>query len=173
MTGRIEVSATARQPGRITTRTGASTFEYAYLLAPGGARLRVGRLVSFELERGTANAAVKVRGIDRETLFLGGPDGPPEVRYYGFDQKNDVRSFKFRAWRTGQENQEVIVSADLALFRKHGITVQEGPALCLRFVQAELQQPGFSGTTRWERALTEEEVVAHMAQRQSSSRKRS
>jgi hypothetical protein len=171
MTGRIEVLATAHKPGRITTTTGPNRFHYSYQLQPGGIRLRVGRLVTFELEKGNVDTAVRVCPIEHEESLLASQSGPPEVRYQGFEQKNDVRSFTFRAWRTGEENQEVVVTADLALFRKHGVTIQEGPALCLRFVEAELQQPSLGQSGAWKRALTDKEILAHMTHRSPSKRR--
>jgi hypothetical protein len=170
MTGKIEVLATATTPGRITTNSGSNRFHYSYSLPPGRALLHVGGLVTFELEKGTAGNAVAVCPIEKS--LLDGKSGPPEVRYHGFEQKNDVRCFKFRTWRMGEENQEVVVMADLALFRRHGITIQEGPALCLRFVEAELQQRSFNESGGWSRALTQEEVVAYMAHRRGPGKKR-
>jgi len=134
--------------------------------------LRVGRLVTFDLEKGNEGTAVRVCPIESEESFLAGSNGPPEVRYEGFEQKNDVRSFKFRAWRTGEENQEVIVTADLGLFRKHGVTIQEGPTLCLRFLEAEFQQPLVSESAGWKRALTEKEMIAYMAHRHTPSKRK-
>ncbi len=172
MTGRIEVLATAHKPGRITTNSGPNRFHYRYHLPPGKTRLRLGRLVTFELEKGNVDTAVRVCPIEQEESFRASLGGPPEVRYEGFKQKNDVRSFTFRAWRTGEENQELTVTADLALFRKHGVTIQEGPALCLRFVEAELQQPNFSQSGGWKRALTDQEFLAHMPHRHTPSKRR-
>ncbi|RPJ57275.1 MAG: hypothetical protein EHM23_21065 [Acidobacteria bacterium] len=167
MTGRIEVLATAQKPGRIITSNGPNRFHYSYQLLPSRTRLRVGRMVTFDLERDNSDAAVRVCPMEQEDSFLAGLGGHAEVRYQGFEQKNDVRSFKFRAGRTGEEDQEVVVTADLALFRKHGITIQEGPALCLRFVEAELQQRSLSESGAWRRTLTEKELIAHMAHRNS------
>ncbi|MFB3904635.1 MAG: hypothetical protein ACE15E_14390 [Acidobacteriota bacterium] len=170
MTGRIEILATARRPGRITTHTGPDRFHYSYQLGPGRDQLRVGGLVTFELEKGHDGVAVRVRALEQHESLLAGQSGRPEVRYEGFEQKNDVRSFKFRTWRAGEENQEVIVTADLALFRKYGITIQEGPALCLRFVEGELHEPNTSQRGGCTRTLTEKEMIAHISHRRSPSK---
>jgi hypothetical protein len=71
-----------------------------------------------------------------------------------------------------EENQDIIVTADLALFRKYGIAVQEGPPLCLRLVEAELQQPRLTQSGVWERKLTAEEILAHAAQHRNGAKKR-
>jgi hypothetical protein len=134
--------------------------------------LTAGRLVTFELERGSPEIAVGVRPKERAESSPGAPNARPEVRYDGFEQTNNIRTYKFQAWRTGEENQEAVVTVDLALFRKHGIGIQEGPALCLRLVEAELQEPGPSETGVWKRALTDKEMLAHLATRGTSSKKR-
>jgi len=173
MTGRIEILAAAGRPGLITSNSGASRFHYTYRLPLGRIDgLAKGRLVSFELEKGSPEMAVGVcpkepdqfSPVDQR-LFQ------REIRYAGFDQTNNIRTYKFQAWQAGEENQEAIVTVDLALFRKHRITLQEGPALCLRIVQNELQQPG-SAEVVWNRALTDKEMLAHLASRATSTRKR-
>jgi hypothetical protein len=79
----------------------------------------------------------------------------------------------FKPWRIGEENQEVIVTVNLALFRKYGVTIQEGPALCLRFLEAELQLPSPSELRGWKRALTDKEMIAHAAHRRIPTKRRS
>jgi len=163
MTGRIEVLATVDRPGRITTKTGVNRFHYAYHLPPGGTDgLSVGGLVTFELKKGDDGVAIGVCAKDEaEANHIG--ESRLEVRYQGFEQTNNVRSFKFQAWRTGEENQEAVVTVDLALLRKYGITIQEGPALCLRLVEAEIQQPNPYEPEVWKRGLTDKEMMAHLA----------
>lgn len=171
MTGRIEVLATAYKPGLITTNTGRERFQYSYQFAPGATDLEVGGLVAFELERGNIDTAIKVYALEKGDSPLAVSSASPEVRYQGFEQKNDVRSFRFRAWRIGEENQDLVVSADLALFRKYGITIQEGPALCLRLIEAELQQPCVGQSSVRERKLTAEEIIAHVGRQPARKRR--
>ncbi len=171
MTGRIEMLATAISAGRITTTTGVNTFHYAYRVPLGNTEgLSVGGLVTFQLERGNPNMAISVCAdqVPAEAV----PSGRAEVRYQGFEQTHTIRSFKFQTWRTGEENQEAVVTADLALFRKHGVTIQEGPGLCLRLVESELQQANPSGPHGvWKRALTDKELMEHVACRRTSGRR--
>ncbi|RPI25177.1 MAG: hypothetical protein EHM61_15065 [Acidobacteria bacterium] len=172
MTGRIEQLATADSPGVITTKTGRNTFRYSYQFASGGIELQVGRLVAFELEKGNIETAINVCAIEAgESPTV--PGRIPEIRYEGFEQKNDVRSFRFRAWRTGEENQDIVVTAEMALFRKYGITIQEGPGLCLRLVEAELQQSNPIPTGLWERKLTADEMIAHIGRQRIPAKRRS
>ncbi|RPJ59435.1 MAG: hypothetical protein EHM23_14110 [Acidobacteria bacterium] len=170
MTGRIDILATDDRPGRITTRTGVNRFHYAYELPPGGTEgLSVGGLVTFELKKGDDQMAVGVCPKD-EAKASAGAESRLEVRYQGFEQTNNVRAFKFQAWRTGQENQEAVVTVDLALLRKYGITIQEGPALCLRLLEAELQQPTPNDPQALKRGLTDKEMMAHVACRPGKKR---
>jgi len=118
-------------------------------------------MVTFELKKGDDRVAISVRTKGE------GQSSPAEsrleVRYEGFEQSDNIRSFKFQAWRTGEENQEAVVTVDLALLRKHGITIQEGPALCLRLIETEFQQPNTGEAQVWKRGLTDKEIMAHLA----------
>jgi hypothetical protein len=172
MTGRIEVLAALNKPGRITTNSGPSRFHYVYRV-PLGERdgLTTGRLVTFELEKGSPQIAVNVCPKER-TETSPGANVRLEVRYQGFEQTTNIRTFKFQAWRTGEENQEAVVTVDLALFRKHGVRIQEGPGLCLRFVETELQEPDASETGVWKRALTDKDIMVYLACTATSVKKR-
>ncbi len=173
MTGRIEILAAVNKPGLITSNSGVSRFHYNYRLPLGRIDgLAKGRLVTFELEKGSPETAVSVctkepgeRSPGDQHVF------PREIRYGGFEQDGNIRTYRFQAWQSGEENQEAIVMVDLALFRKHGITLQEGPALCLRLVQSELQQPS-SREAVLKRALSDKEMLAHLAVRAASTKKR-
>lgn len=173
MTGRIEILAAVDRPGLITCNSGPSRFHYTYRSPLGGIDgLAEGRLVTFELEKGSPAMAtgVCVKGTG-ESSPGNQNQSAREVRYRGFEQTKNIRSYKFQTWQSGEENQEAVVTVDLELFRKHGITLQEGPALCLKLVQTEAQQPG-SGETVWKRALTDHEMLTHLALRATKTKKR-
>jgi hypothetical protein len=53
-----------------------------------------------------------------------------ELRYMGFDQTQNTRSYKFDGVANGQPTAHFVVTADLALFLAHRIGIQEGPTLC-------------------------------------------
>ncbi len=173
MTGRIEELASLNKPGRITSNSGTCRFHYTYRLPLGRIDgLAKGRLVTFEVERGCPEMAVCVCPKEPGEPSAGAENAPWEIRYDGFEQSNNIRTYKFQAWQAGEENQEAIVTVDLALFRKHGITLQEGPALCLRFVQTEMQEPSQCESPVWKRMLTDKEMAAHLAIRATTTKKK-
>ena len=53
-----------------------------------------------------------------------------ELRYLGFDQKQNTRTYKFDGVANGQPTVHFVVTADLALFLANRIGIQEGPTLC-------------------------------------------
>jgi hypothetical protein len=53
-----------------------------------------------------------------------------EYRYMGFDQRDNTRAYKFDGLAKGEPTVHFVITADLALFLKHRIGIQEGPALC-------------------------------------------
>ncbi len=176
MNGRIERLATPEKPGRITTNSGPTHFCFAYRHMVGVAdELAVGQLVSFEPEKGAPEFAVGVRPNEAVDSLAGDRKVPREIRYQGFEQTRNIRSYRFRAWRSGEENVDAIVSVDLALFRRHGIGIQEGPGICLRLLKAEFRESGVINVTTWTRALSDREMVEHLSSQpapKNSRRKR-
>ena len=55
-----------------------------------------------------------------------------ELRYMGFEQHDNTRVYKFDGVEKGQLIVQLVVTADLALFLKHRISLQEGPAISAR-----------------------------------------
>src|SRR5262249_41134562 len=80
----------------------------------------------------------------------------------GFDQANSVRTFQFERTCVGEAAELFSVSTDLALFAKYHVTLQEGPALCLRLLMLESSS---AGDPVFERALTEDDILADVASR--------
>ena len=60
-----------------------------------------------------------------------------QIQYNGFTQLNNVREFNFQFVSPGQENRTILVTADLSLFSKYHLGLQEGPLLCLRKLSCE------------------------------------
>jgi hypothetical protein len=60
-----------------------------------------------------------------------------ELRYLGFDQSQNARSYRFDAV-TGDVTRHFVVTADMRLFRLHDVGIQEGPGLCARKLTADL-----------------------------------
>lgn len=176
MTGRIEKLATPETPGRIATNCGPTQFHFIYRQTIGTSEgLTVGQLVSFQLEKGTADFAVGVRPEDSVGSLAGDGNKAYEIRYKGFEQTNNIRFFKFQVWRSGEENKEALVIAELALFRKHDIGIQEGPGICLRLLKAEFQASGAIDGTVCTRTVSDKDMLAHLsieATSRNSGRKR-
>jgi hypothetical protein len=61
-----------------------------------------------------------------------------QLRYMGFDQANNIPDYKFDSVAAG-ETTHFVVSADLALFGRYHVALQEGPALCLKKLSADLE----------------------------------
>ena len=171
MDGKIEVVATEGQQGRIVSKNGEITSSYTYEVPPGGPEaLAQGQLVAFELEPGDM-LAIEIHARKNGDSSQGAEKRRPEVRYQGFEQTEGIRSFRFQAHRRGEESQEAVVTVELALLRIDGITLQEGPGLCLRFLELELQDatPAVAGI--WNRTLTDKEMLVHLAARVSGKKR--
>ena len=62
-----------------------------------------------------------------------------EVRYMGFDQERDCRSYRFDVTAKGEERRQMVVTADIALFQVHRVAIQDGPSLCARKLTSDLE----------------------------------
>jgi hypothetical protein len=74
-----------------------------------------------------------------------------ELRYVGFNQAKNIREYKFDGVAKDEPTTHFVVSADLALFAMYHVALQEGPALCLKKLSADLemlQQPPHELTSR-------------------------
>ena len=78
-----------------------------------------------------------------------------EIRYIGFDQRQNSRVYRFDVRINGRLTKEVSISADLSIFRDHNVGIQEGPILCGNKLTADLER-GFEG----EHELTAADVQA-------------
>lgn len=67
-----------------------------------------------------------------------------EVRYLGFEQLQNARSYKFDVVDKGEPSRRFSITADLALFHIHGVVIQEGPSLCAAKLIADLEK-NFAG----------------------------
>lgn len=79
-----------------------------------------------------------------------------ELRYLGFDQKQNTRQYKFDSVVNGQPTLHYVVTADLALFREHHIGIQEGPSLCAHKLTSAQQ-----ASTEVKLELTGDDLRAH------------
>jgi hypothetical protein len=63
-----------------------------------------------------------------------------ELRYMGFEQLRNARAYRFDAIEKGQLPRHFVVTADLALFLRHRIAIQEGPTLSASKLTADLEK---------------------------------
>jgi hypothetical protein len=86
------------------------------------------------------------------------------LQYLGFDHTGSVRTYRFRRISRGEESREYVVKADLALFAKHHVAIQEGPTLCLHRL---LETPDSSGALArpMSESLTDTDMMTHLASR--------
>jgi hypothetical protein len=73
----------------------------------------------------------------------------------GFDQHDNTRAYKFDGVENGHLTVQLVITADLTLFLKHHITIQEGPDLCARKLTADL-----AGLGQQDHELTNEDLLA-------------
>ena len=81
-----------------------------------------------------------------------------EIRYLGFDQRQNSRVYRFEVRLDGRRTKQVSVTADIAVFRNHSVGMQEGPFLSGNKLSADLER-GWEG----EHELTAADVRAHAA----------
>ena len=62
-----------------------------------------------------------------------------QLRYMGFDQVKNIREYKFDGVAENETTTNFVVSADVGLFTKYRVALQEGPALCLKKLSADLE----------------------------------
>ena len=67
-----------------------------------------------------------------------------EIRYLGFDQRQNSRVYRFDVCTEGRLKRQVSVTADIAVFRNHSVGIQEGPFLSGNKLTADLER-GWDG----------------------------
>ncbi|HTS63593.1 MAG TPA: hypothetical protein VMH28_16325 [Candidatus Acidoferrales bacterium] len=79
-----------------------------------------------------------------------------EIRYLGFDQRQNSRVYRFDVRTDGSLTKQVSVTADIAVFRNYSVGIQEGPFLSGNKLTADLER-GWEG----EHELTAADVRAY------------
>lgn len=85
------------------------------------------------------------------------------LRYAGFEQIGSVRTYLFNRVIIGQKSTPMVVTAEIPLFLKHHVSIQDGPALCLHVLSLEMNNLEAASTDGPTRELTEEDIVAYLA----------
>jgi hypothetical protein len=91
-------------------------------------------------------------------------------QYMGFGQEGSLREYRFRRISRGVETIEFVMNADLTLFAKHHVGIQEGPGLCLHILLGQGAASGAPAAAA-PRSLTESDMLAHLASRPSPQAK--
>jgi len=168
MTGTIRSLDVETASGVITAEDGVITaFPLSAVLAYDLPILAVGQLVSFDLDGGSHPKAFNVY-VHRASQTVNAKGRRPELtflRYIGFEHRGNTRFYLFEYLVPGTQKRTLSVNADVALFARHHVGMQEGPALCLHLLEGALD---FADPAAWaslQRSLTDHEMLAHVASR--------
>jgi hypothetical protein len=83
----------------------------------------------------------------------------------GQSQNADVRTYAFNGNASGQKGRSVTVSVDIGAARRHAISLQELPLLCLRFLEVSLATSEATALT-----FSEGDMLAIAGQREEAKR---
>jgi cold shock CspA family protein len=161
VTGRIRSLGAGNGSGCIAADNGTSPyFRASSVLAYDATCLAVGQLVTFDIGEDRSTAInVCVQRQHRISATIGKPRESAPLRYVGFSQEGGMREYRFERLIPGAPTETLTVLADLAIFRIHHVGIQDGPALCLRAIEAG------TGAQRARRVLSAEDVQAHLSSR--------
>jgi len=174
MIGRIKnMSATSRSGfiqadnGQTVYFTSAAVWEHDFPF------LTVGQAVSFELQDGHWLKAANVHLLEnhRPTRAPEKSREPMQLRYVGFDQAGFVRTFRFQAAVSGEQTRDYTVTADVRLFQKYHIGIQEGPSLCTQILLTQLGPLHEPAEQSVQPVLNEKDLIALVASRTVAPRK--
>jgi len=87
------------------------------------------------------------------------------LRYAGFDQTGNIRSYLFQRVVVGEKNRLIVVAAEIPLLVKHRVRIQDGPSLCLHVLLLEMQLIESSEPPISRRALTDTDILTYLASR--------
>jgi len=85
------------------------------------------------------------------------------LRYTGFEQIGSVRTYLFNHVVIGQKSTPMVVTAEIPMFLKHHVSIQDGPALCLYVLSLEMNKPEAASADGPGHELTEDDIVAYLA----------
>jgi hypothetical protein len=170
MTGTIVGLAAATRTGTIRSQDGCQLVFSAVAVLGDFETLAVGHRVSFELDRARPHHAAV--GVFREPVCASGSRkdaaAPPDLRYTGFKQTANMRTYLFQAVSLGHPVQQFVVTVDLALMAKHHVGVQEAPPLCLHKLAEDLRHPHESGRHE----LADDDLLAFASSRAAALERR-
>ena len=175
MTGTIKSLDVPGASGVITAEDGLAVgFRSSAVPVFGGHSLAIGQLVSFVLEGGRCPPKALNIFVLPAPPAVNLPEKRLEItrlRYIGFEHTGNLRSYLFERLTPGAGKLTFTVDADVALFTRHHVGMQEGPALCLRLLASELDVAGAAAWTSFQSSLTDREMLAYLASRPVSRNK--
>jgi CspA family cold shock protein len=165
MMGTVKELVAETRVGLIQTESGTRvSFAASAVMGKNFDFLTVGQSVSFELARGYKGPnAVNVQPEEPHRKVARDHEAPMQLQYLGFDQVQNVREYRFEGVTRGADTRHFTVDADLALFTKHHVGMQEGPVVCLRILTAEL--PSTAGQLNVRRKLTDADMMEYLSTR--------
>lgn len=167
MTGTIITFDKYRAAGVIGAEDGLHVrFDSSAALAYDATGLAVGQSVTFDLVRGRNPSASNIC-VERLYTRRAGTDSrensPP--KYVGFEQRGNTRLYRFERMLAGESRASFTVNAEMSLFTKHHVGIQEGPALCLGVLIAALDGAGMADGPSPAYALADREMLVYLANR--------
>jgi hypothetical protein len=79
-----------------------------------------------------------------------------DIRYMGFEQQKNARAYRFDVVVKGVPNKRCVVTADLALFLRNRVALQEGPTLSANKLSSDLEN-----NHEGEHELTDQDLRLH------------
>jgi len=104
-------------------------------------------------------------GLQKATHVSVPRQAAPMLRYAGFEQVGNVRSYLFNRVIIGEKSTEVVVAVEISLFTKHHLRIQDGPALCLHVLLLDIEKAELARAAGANHELTDEDIVAYLASR--------
>lgn len=166
MIGRIAVFNGKDASGVIKSESGDSVgFDVSGVLAYDVSGLAAGQIVHFDLARGNSQTAVNVSTYASRTSQFTEQRNREigRLRYLGFRQQGNVRAYHFERISSIEDKQSFTVDIDMVLFKRHHVVIQEGPALCLELLSAELERVGIGPWPLEPCCITDQHMLAYLA----------
>ena len=90
-----------------------------------------------------------------------------ELRYMGFEQRQNSRAFRFDVMAKGETTKQAVVTADMTLFRQFRVGIQDAPTLCAGKLVSDIEN-SFDG----QHVLTGDDLRAHSESRAAAEERR-
>jgi cold shock CspA family protein len=129
--------------------------------------LAVGQEVGFDLQNGKSPKALNIF-VRRSSGAAPPRDKNPDttrLRYLGFQHRGNTRVYLFEWLLEGARRRTFAVEAELAIFTKHKVGMQEGPAICLHTLLEGLGKQSSATGSLPQCSLSDREILAYLASR--------